>query len=270
MRVFISWSGERSKAVGEAIRHWVHCVIQATDLWMSSYDLGRGVLWVNELNEQLRDGAFGIVCLTRENQLAPWIQFEAGALAKGLTQSRVCPLLVDLTPTDVVPPLSMFQSAPLNQAGVSHLARSINAALGERRLGDDVLGSALDVYWPQLDAAIQSAKKVHPASKEPSPRKEGDILQEILATNRSISQRISALERDGTRLEHSRVAARPISSADLERAVPFARKWVESQRDRSEVIREMVEAGDFTPMTALTALDFAIQYLVGVGKLQAK
>ena len=88
MKVFISWSGERSKQVAEVLNDWIQCVIQAVDPWMSSKDIDRGALWFSEITDQLANTSIGIICLTKENKTKPWILFEAGALAKGLSSSR--------------------------------------------------------------------------------------------------------------------------------------------------------------------------------------
>ncbi|CAC9976768.1 hypothetical protein [Flavobacterium panici] len=53
MKVFISWSGERSKKVAELLDDWLQCVIQAVNPWMSSKDIDRGALWFTEINDQL-------------------------------------------------------------------------------------------------------------------------------------------------------------------------------------------------------------------------
>ena len=77
---------------------------------MSGTDIEPGARWSNAIAEELDAISIGIVCVTRENQSSPWLNFEAGALAKRLIdQARVVPLLIDLTPSDVLQPLGQFQ-----------------------------------------------------------------------------------------------------------------------------------------------------------------
>ena len=88
MKIFISWSGERSQKIAELFKDWIQCVIQAAKPWISSHDVDRGALWYTEISKTLADSQFGILCLTPENKTEPWILFEAGALAKGIEENR--------------------------------------------------------------------------------------------------------------------------------------------------------------------------------------
>src|SRR5262245_19790474 len=82
MKVFISWSGDISKAVASALRDWLPKVIQHVKPWMSEQDIPKGTRWLGYISEQLKEVKTGIICLTPDNQQNPWILFEAGALAK--------------------------------------------------------------------------------------------------------------------------------------------------------------------------------------------
>ena len=113
MKVFISWSGSKSQHVAEALREWLPDVINSVEPFVSSEDIHAGARWQRELASQLDLSNFGIVCVTRENQAEPWLNFEAGALAKAVDVSRLIPLAIDLKPSDVELPLGEFQAQPL-------------------------------------------------------------------------------------------------------------------------------------------------------------
>jgi hypothetical protein len=70
MKVFISWSGPRSRAVAELLKGWLVDVIQAIGPWMSSY-IEKGARWVSELSEELEQSKLGIICLTQDNLSSP-------------------------------------------------------------------------------------------------------------------------------------------------------------------------------------------------------
>src|SRR4051794_22380020 len=79
MKVFISWSGDKSKATAEALRMWLKLVIQSVEPFVSSVDIAKGDRGLNVIANELAESSFGIICVTRDNNLAPWINFEAGA-----------------------------------------------------------------------------------------------------------------------------------------------------------------------------------------------
>ncbi len=195
MKVFISWSGDRSKAVAELLDEWLQCVLQAIDPWMSSKDIDRGSLWFSELSDQLADTKLGIVCLTQDNKTKPWILFEAGALAKGLSSNRVCTFLVDLQPTDIANPLAQFNHTFPDKQGVFDLLRTINASLGDKSLKERVLQKVFDTYWPQFEVGFKSSLEANPPSEDVPPRSDGSILEEVLTSVRRLDRRMRDIER---------------------------------------------------------------------------
>ena len=96
--VFISWSGERSRCVAEALRGWLPAVLQNVKPWMSAADVEKGTRWESEISTRLEEADVGIICLTPDNLDSRWLLFEVGALSKKLGKSRVCTYLLDLTP----------------------------------------------------------------------------------------------------------------------------------------------------------------------------
>lgn len=88
--VFISWSGDVSLRVAKALRGWLPKVLQGVTPWMST-DISAGERWNDILHGKLLASNVGVLCLTKENLKAPWLLFEAGALAKHLTEGRVIP-----------------------------------------------------------------------------------------------------------------------------------------------------------------------------------
>lgn len=194
MKVFISWSGQRSKVVAELISDWLKCVIQASQPWISTRDIDRGAIWFSEINDKLKDVSVGVVCLTQENKGKPWILFETGALAKGLSTNRVCTFLIDLNPEDLQDPLAQFNHTTPNVQSVWELVRTINACLNDKALDERILKQVFDTYWPQFETNFQSALKHNPPEEDTPPRTEQDILSEILSNTRALSNRIRKIE----------------------------------------------------------------------------
>ena len=194
MKIFISWSGSRSRAVAELLSDWLRCVIQAARPWISTRDIDRGALWLGEINDQLRDTTTGIVCLTQENKMRPWILFEAGALAKGLSSNRVCTFLVDLQPADLEDPLAQFNHTFPERESVLSLVRTLNSSVGTQALDDRILEQVFCTYWPQFETKFADAINKHKAEASAKPRPKEDIMAEILENTRQLSSRIRRIE----------------------------------------------------------------------------
>jgi len=110
MRIFLSWSGQRSRKAAEAFHLWLPDVLQSVHPWMSSEDICSGAGWNQQIRTALNDSNFGIVFVTRDNRESVWLMFEAGALAKHVDEARVVPLIVDdeLTPAMLNGPLGQL------------------------------------------------------------------------------------------------------------------------------------------------------------------
>lgn len=93
LKVFISWSGEESHKVALVLREWLPSVIQSITPYVSSEDIDKGTRWASDIAGELDESSFGILCVTKDNLNAPWLNFEAGALGKSVDKSRVCPFL---------------------------------------------------------------------------------------------------------------------------------------------------------------------------------
>jgi hypothetical protein len=130
MKVFICWSAETSMQIANFLRDWLPKVNQRIDAFISHEDIGKGRRWAANLATELEGSNFGLICLTSENLLAPWLHFEAGALSK-LTKSRVVPVLYRLKTSDVRGPLADFQAAILgDKQEMLRVLKSINDASG--------------------------------------------------------------------------------------------------------------------------------------------
>src|SRR5436305_7849147 len=126
MKLFISWSGERSKALAQALREWLPYVLQYVEPWLSEVDIEAGARWWQEVAQTLETYNFGVICVTPENLNAPWVLFEAGALSKSMQGGRVIPLLFGLEFRDFAGPLAQFHAKRVDRAGLSEVIHSIN------------------------------------------------------------------------------------------------------------------------------------------------
>jgi hypothetical protein len=80
--IFISWSGEMSSQVALALRELLKGTIQTANPWLSGPDIEKGARWRTEIEAALEGAPAGLIVLTPENLISPWLLFEAGALSK--------------------------------------------------------------------------------------------------------------------------------------------------------------------------------------------
>jgi len=191
MKVFISWSGPRSQTLAQALRDWLPLVVHFVEPWLSEADIAAGERWSQSIAKELESCNFGIICVTRDNVVAPWILFEAGSLAKSLEGSRVIPLLFDLEFSEIGGPLAQFQAKKADRDGFVETVDSVNHAAKEP-IPDARVKQLFDALWPQLEALLR-AIPTHAATAKPI-RPQHEILEELVASIRGIDSRIRTLE----------------------------------------------------------------------------
>lgn len=188
-KVFISWSGELGRKLGEALRNWLPAALQYVRPYFSPDDIEKGARWDSEIAKELESSDVGVICLTQDNTQEPWILFEAGALSKSLDKARVCTLLFALDPTDVDGPLASFQATKFAREDFKRLVTTINGSAGEAQLQASVLDSVFEMWWPRLEHQISEILTSDDKGPQKKRRTERDILEEILALTRMNTER---------------------------------------------------------------------------------
>jgi len=156
MQVFVSWSGQRSGRLAEALKRWLDGVIDGLELFIST-ELVKGSLWFGQVEEALDVAGGGLICVTPENVGSPWVHYELGALARGLggEAAKIYTFLLDVRPEDIKGPMSEYQHTLPNHEDVKRLVASIagDAAADqewERRFED---------AWPGLEKEIEEVRQ---------------------------------------------------------------------------------------------------------------
>lgn len=195
MRIFLSWSGKKSHNVALALKEWLPLVIQSVDTYVSSEDIDKGARWSLDIAKELETCSYGIICVTKDNLVSPWVNFEAGALSKYVNESYVSPFLFDIKKSEISGPLVQFQSTSYEREDVKKLLKSINKACGEQGLPDDRLDSIFNAMWQilkqKLDTILEETKDVANKTSTESVIEETKenlnerVLEEILELSRS-------------------------------------------------------------------------------------
>jgi hypothetical protein len=185
MQIFISWSGEKSRQIGEAFRYWLPDVIQSVSPYFTPDDIAKGQRWASDIADNLHKSQFGLFCLTSENLTAPWLLFEAGAVSKDSKNGKVCPLLFGIDSTQLAGPLLQFQATPYSKEEVYKFLKSINAET-QIPLTDVQLERAFERCWRELDEKIQSVLASNTQVPEQASRSLPDMVKEMLSIVRAL------------------------------------------------------------------------------------
>ena len=240
MKIFISWSGQLSKELGEVFRDWIPGVLQFVRPYFTPDDIEKGSRWSSEIAKELQESQIGVIMLTRENLLEPWIMFEAGALSKQLEKSKICPILFGLENTDLVGPLVQFQATSFTKVDMKKLVKTINNECGDSRLVDNVLDSVVEMWWPRLEEQVNSVLGKERVKAHTKIRSERELIEEILG-----------LTRIGLR-----------SGRETLEDLGFARGAIEDLTGTYSRLKQAVELNDITMMKELCVkIGDPIEYL---------
>jgi len=154
---------------------------------LSQSDIAAGERWGTEVAKELEGSNFGIICVTRENVSAPWILFEAGALAKLMQEGRVIPLLLDIEFKDISGPLAQFQAKKVEKSGLNDVITSINR-IATHPVPDERTARLFDSLWPQFEARVAAIPK--PTTPAKSNRPQHEVLEELVASVRGLDVRL--------------------------------------------------------------------------------
>ena len=239
MEVFISWSGERSGKVAEALRDWLPSVIQSVEPFMSASDIDKGSRWSNDLATHLEVARFGLICLTQDNLEAAWLLFESGALSKSIESSRVVPYLYGVPLAQLQGPLAQFQAAVATKDSTWEVLKSINEASGDNGLELTRLERAFENWWPDLEDSLNGIPE--PTVEALPPRPEREILEEVLYICRQMSrQGVPSLESEQETLRNFMadwVHAEPVESThDLH----AENRQIPTETERIELLRRRI------------------------------
>jgi hypothetical protein len=226
-RAFISWSGEMSRQVGNALREWLPHIFPYLDIWISTQDLDKGTRWLTEVVGTLRNAHFAIVCLTPDNLASPWLLFEAGAISN-LPEARVFTFLHRLEYAQIKPPLWMFNHTLSTRGDVEKLVLSMNKQLGELQLDEAMLRMHFSKFWPDLSGRLEAISVAAvPAMPMAAEAGEPEIVREILTLARETSRQVARItpREDSQRPEDRRKVRDIILSRFSRQLMELGVKW---------------------------------------------
>lgn len=187
MKIFISWSGD-SRGVADALNAAIPTFFDNAEPWISTENRS-GAMWLPEIDRELSATDFGIVCVTKSNQHAPWLNFEAGALSRKVdAKKELMPvLLIDFDDTnEVTSPLVGFHMKMATFEGVFDVMKDLNGCKLGPHISEKILHDRVEAAWPALKIELDKVK-TSKTSAEVVKRTPTDKIDEILNTVRQIS-----------------------------------------------------------------------------------
>lgn len=158
MKVFISWSGKISRQVAESFRELLPYMFERIEPFASFEDIKKGEKGIQKILQELENTKFGIICLTPESVNSPWLNFEAGALAK-TNDSQICTFLFGITRKELdASPLRDFQSTSYDKDDLRKLIQDMNHNY-DSPLTETMLNNKFEDFWSKL------TEKLNPISE---------------------------------------------------------------------------------------------------------
>jgi hypothetical protein len=202
MKVFLSWSGHRSKLAASALNKFLPLMLHSISCWMSENDIPKGKPWFDELAKALNSIVFTIVCVTPENTSSPWLLWESGFLssASQLGDRHTVPLAIKMNKESIGGPLSVYQATDTTREDMLRLLVRINAAvLEEKRITNEILERTFALIWPELEKELQAAANAvveeRPAPVDTKPVQMAEILGLLRQQQREGAEVKAAVER---------------------------------------------------------------------------
>jgi hypothetical protein len=192
--VFLSWSGDYSKAIASLLRNWLPKVVPDAQPWISTEDIAKGTFWPSALNAQLATCKVGIIILTPENVTRPWLLFEAGALFKAMPDRSVCTLVCGVE-MPLTGPLAQFQSTKCMQDDMFRLVRDINSAI-ESKFDQGRIEFWFGNAWQEFETEAENIRRQHAGTQPVTRASDRALLEEVLATVRPLRRYQEALQEE--------------------------------------------------------------------------
>ncbi len=131
MDIFISWSGnEISRAIAIHLKSLMEKTLNGAknNIFISSKHLKKGKKWMEELDKALANAFICLAVVTEQNQTAPWMNYEVGAIyfnKHKKNEKIICPLLYEFDDLSGNHPFKSFQCAKIKKDKIQQVLKDI-------------------------------------------------------------------------------------------------------------------------------------------------
>lgn len=155
-KIFISWSGKDTASfrVASKLYEIMPLMFQNADYFFSDH-ITKGKPAIDKIFSNLAEAKIGIFCVTKNNILKPWLNFESGAIASAVKNNDglAISLLINMNTDDFVSfssPITNFEGAMFTDENdlrrmIQDIGRAINSSLSEKQIDN-----LFDTYKTQL------------------------------------------------------------------------------------------------------------------------
>ncbi len=189
MKLFLSWSKDESKQYANVFKEELPTLFPNTEIFMSDTDISMGSFSIPTIMQELENSTYGILFITPDNKDEPWINFEAGALSKGLSDMHVTPIgFRGIEMEYLSSPIKNYQGFLFEELKFKKTMNEINR-LTDTPLPKKTFDVLLNSVWESLSDKIEKITddyKIDKKSKEdPVEGKLNLILSELTKMNRN-------------------------------------------------------------------------------------
>ncbi|MCP3944968.1 MAG: hypothetical protein GY710_26300 [Desulfobacteraceae bacterium] len=165
MTLFISWSGTQSQKVAKQLVVMLKQLFPNIKSFMSEQQIEIGQRPLEIIANELKESDFGIICVTEESIIAPWVLFEAGCISKKCGISRLMPYMINIDRKLFQGnPLEQFQNAKSDKKGTYKLVTTIYTVFKEftedhRNISE--FKEHFELVWNKYKEKIDKIKDEH-------------------------------------------------------------------------------------------------------------
>lgn len=206
-----------------------------------SKEIEGGARWTHEIPKQLNECGDGLVVVTTENHVAPWLHFEAGALSKQIDASYVTPLLFDAEIGEIQgTPLALFQAKRIDQDDLRQLMVEMGSRRGKEEAG---IRRRFNHAWEDFESAISGLRKTATKTKR---RLNNDDLGAMIE---SLTAQISRIARPEKSVAAAIAGQGRLATASVAEAAALISPYIQNRTQ---------SRGSFAHYSALEAANAAI------------
>jgi len=159
IRLFLSWSGNRSKELASIFKKYITDLFPDSDIYYSGDEIRGGEKWRTNIESGLNNRNFSIIFLTESNLQSKWIYFEAGALSKSLPTTKIQPFLYGLKVGSISEPLSSYQARELDRNSILQTLYDINS-LNIHPVSQDILDRNFNRLWSEMEEDLKRVSEI--------------------------------------------------------------------------------------------------------------